>query len=129
KYLVKQNDFEVFHPTYYHPYFLKSLKKPFVLTVHDIIYELFPEYFATEPYKFYKQKLLSLADHIIAISECTKNDIQKFYDIEDSKISVIHHGYQIPMNEVPSIFYSANDPYILFVGDRFGYKNFDLFIK
>src|SRR6185312_13522450 len=42
KYLLQQNNFDVFHPTFYHPYFLKSLKKPFVLTVHDMINELFP---------------------------------------------------------------------------------------
>lgn len=129
KYLLKQNDLDVFHPTYYHPYFLKSLKKSFVLTVHDMIYELFPEYFATEPYKFYKENLIKRADHIIAISECTKNDIQKFYNIGDNKISVVHHGYQMQTNNIGPNFYPVDGAYILFVGDRFGYKNFNFFIK
>jgi hypothetical protein len=40
---IKKGDFDIFHPTYYNPYFLKTLdKKPFVLTVHDMTHELFP---------------------------------------------------------------------------------------
>ena len=44
--LLKKQDFDVFHPTYYEPYFLKYLqKKPYVLTVYDMIHEHFPNYF------------------------------------------------------------------------------------
>jgi hypothetical protein len=44
--LLKEQDFDIFHPTYYEPYFLKYLgKKPFVLTVYDMIHEIYPEYF------------------------------------------------------------------------------------
>src|SRR5659263_381582 len=32
---IVKEDYDVFHPTYYDPYFLKKLHKPFVLTVHD----------------------------------------------------------------------------------------------
>lgn len=128
-YLLRQNSFDVLHPTYYYPYFLKSLKKPFVLTVHDMINELFPEYFATDPITKYKGVLIERADHIIAISECTKNDIRKFYNINDDKISVIHHGYQMHITDRQPDKYTIEGDYILFVGDRYGYKNFDPFIK
>ena len=130
KYLLQQNNFDVFHPTYYSPYFLKSLKKPFVLTVHDMIHELLPQYFIEnlDSYK-YKGQVIERADHIIAISDSTKNDIQKFYNIDDNKISVIHHGYQMQVAAGLSNFFTINGEYILFVGDRFGYKNFNLFIK
>lgn len=130
KYLVQQNSFDVFHPTYYHPYFLKSLKKPFVITVHDMIYELFPEYYKNEPYKLYKHQLVKRADHIIAISECTRNDIQKFYNVPDNKITVIHHGCTMQTTKGMLADNTIDDEnYILFVGNRFGYKNFDRFIK
>jgi glycosyltransferase involved in cell wall biosynthesis len=129
KHLLKQNDFDVFHPTYYHSYFLKQLKKPFVLTVHDMIHELYPQYFETDPYKNYKAQVIERADHIIAISECTKKDIQKFYNIPDSRISIIHHGYQMQTSAVPLSPVKTNGDYILFVGDRDAYKNFSLFIK
>ena len=29
------NDFDLFHPTFYDDYFLKRLKKPYIITVHD----------------------------------------------------------------------------------------------
>jgi glycosyltransferase involved in cell wall biosynthesis len=130
RYLLQQNNFDVFHPTYYNPYFLKSLKKPFVLTVHDMIHELFPQYFLDDfNSSRYKEEIIKRADHIIAISDCTKNDIQKFYSIDDSRITVIHHGYQMHGNEGLSEHFMLNGKYILFVGKRFGYKNFNLFIK
>ena len=130
KHLLQQNNFDVFHPTYYNSYFLKSLKKPFVLTVHDMIHELFPQHFEKgfDAFK-YKGEVINRADHIIAISECTKNDIQKFYNIDDSKISVIYHGYQMQTSAGVSTSFAINGKYILFVGDRSGYKNFNLFIR
>lgn len=42
---ISKSDYDVFHPTYFHPYFLKRVKKPYVLTMHDMIYEALPEYF------------------------------------------------------------------------------------
>jgi glycosyltransferase involved in cell wall biosynthesis len=129
KHLLKQNDFDVFHPTYYHSYFLKKLQKPFVLTVHDMIHELYPGYFLTDPYKNYKSQVIERADNIIAISECTKNDIQKFYNIADSKISVIHHGYKMHTADAAPTTLKIDGEYLLFVGDRDNYKNFNLFVK
>src|SRR5690606_29488819 len=38
-------DYQIFHPTYYDTYFVNHLKRPFVITVHDMIHEKFPEYF------------------------------------------------------------------------------------
>ena len=47
--LLKKGSYDVFHPTYYNPYFLKYInKKPFVLTIYDMIHEIFPEYFPLE---------------------------------------------------------------------------------
>ena len=42
---LKKQEFDIFHPTYYDPYFLPYLKdKPFVLSIYDMIQERFPEY-------------------------------------------------------------------------------------
>jgi glycosyltransferase involved in cell wall biosynthesis len=131
RHLLKQGDFDVFHPTYYSPYFLEYLNKPFVLTVHDMIHELYPDYFAgiDEKTKGYKEQVITRADHIIAISDCTKNDIQRFYNIPDNKITVIHHGYHMETAAVTSTVSKPDGKYLLFVGDRFAYKNFERFIK
>ena len=134
--LLKKQNFNVFHPTYYDPYFLQHLQqKPFVLTVYDMIHELYPDYFPKDPTKTRKKKLIEQAEVIIAISENTKSDIIKFTDIEPDKISVVYLGnpfeYLDQSHSINNNFGHPvpDDPYILFVGNRTGYKNFIFFIK
>lgn len=127
--IIKKNEFDIFHPTYYDPYFLNHIKKPFVITVHDMIHELFPEWFlGSDPYVRYKRLVFEKASHFIAISKSTKDDLQSIYNIDDSKISVIHHGYQIITSD-PINFKKPTPNYILYVGDRNSYKNFNRFIN
>ncbi|MHA4895116.1 glycosyltransferase family 4 protein [Pedobacter sp. PWIIR3] len=130
RYLLNKGDFDVFHPTYYNPYFLENLKKPFVTTVHDMTYEMLPEYFwANDSLSYEKRLSIERANHIIAISETTKRDIVKFNDINPDKISVIYHGTDV---ETPLSFEEVSglpENYLLYVGDRSGYKNFYLFIR
>jgi hypothetical protein len=44
--LITKGEFDIFHPTYYDPYFLNHTNKPFVLTVYDMIHEIYKEYFS-----------------------------------------------------------------------------------
>ena len=92
--LLKKQDFDIFHPTYYEPYFLKYLqKKPYVLTVYDMIHEHFPNYFkANDQTKVWKKQLIENAAIIIAISEKTKQDILKFTNADPDRIRVIYLG-------------------------------------
>lgn len=126
---LRNNKFDLFHPTYYDAYFLKGLEKPYVITVHDMIYELYPHYFeAADKFVVHKEQVICKADHVIVISTSTKNDLQRFYNIADDKISVIHHGfYPETTARQPQGFTSTN--YLLFVGDRANYKNFQPFAE
>ncbi len=130
RYLLKQGDYDIFHPTYYNPYFLNAVKKPFVITVHDMIHELYPQYFAQQDAftAGYKAEVINRADHIIAISECTKRDLQKFYAIPDNKITVVYHGYKMGHTS-PLTSATTSDKYLLYVGDRDNYKNFNTFAE
>ena len=121
---IKFNDYDIFHPTYFNPYFLKSIKrrqKPFVLTIHDMTFERYPQdvliYDRTIPHK---KRLIAEADHIIAVSENTKRDIVELLGTDPSRISVVHHGYRDIVRAAPQII----DRYVLYVGERKGYKNF-----
>lgn len=126
---ISQNKFDIFHPTYYDPYFLDYVKKPFVLTVHDMIHEIYPEFFAPyDQFSKFKRLTINRADHIIAISESTKNDMQKFFDIPDEKISVIYHGINTDIKPKLPPLSTIDSPYILYIGDRAGYKNFFRFL-
>ena len=120
--------YDVFHPTYYDPFFLDGLGgKPFVLTIHDMIHEKFPQYFSpTDPTAARKALLASQAARIIAISDNTRRDIIDYLGISPDKIDVIYHGIT-PVE--PSRTLLLPSSYILFVGQRGGYKNFDLLLS
>lgn len=130
KYLIGKNDFDVLHPTYFHPYFLKRTKKPYVMTMHDMIYEALPEYFTnTEPLPYQKKITTGNASAVIAISESTRQDLIKYLDVPPEKIRMIHHGLDLkaplPVEKMPGL----PENYILFVGERGNYKNFFRFVE
>lgn len=126
KYLINKNSFDVLHPTYFHPYFLKYLKKPLVITIHDMTYEAMPQYFpSTDALPYQKRLLMDRADKIIAISETTKSDILKYSNTKENKIEVIHHGIDLLLPKYEEVINLPTD-YILFVGDRESYKNFHI---
>lgn len=132
KKFISKGDYDVFHPTYYDPYFLNFLNnKPFVLTVYDMIYEIYPEMFSSEDKTAERKKLLAQeATKIIAISKSTKRDIIRFFGIDENKIEVIYLGNSLNINKSDDVInIELPEKYILFVGNRRGYRNFDLFIK
>ena len=129
-YLLKQNDYDIFHPTYYDTYLLDKLKKPLVITIHDMTYERFPEYFwAKDPLTKQKRLNVERADKIIAISETTKKDLIKYLDVDAAKIDVVYHGIDLQIPFTSKAVNNLPERYLLFVGDRSGYKNFYLFIN
>ncbi len=126
--LLRENRFDIFHPTYYDPYFYKYLKnKPFVLTIYDMIYELYHTMFnADDPTIMNKRLIAEKADAIIAISEHTKQDIIKLYGIAPEKIKVIYLGNSLDNSEFDHEV-KLPEKYVLFIGNRGLYKNFSLF--
>jgi glycosyltransferase involved in cell wall biosynthesis len=130
KYLIKKGDFDVFHPTYFNPYFLKLIKKPYVITVHDMIYERLPDYFLTgDLLPVWKKRTIEAATGIIAISESTRNDLIEVLNVPADKIKVIHHGIDLDTALVTETVAGLPDKYILFVGERNNYKNFFRYIE
>jgi len=129
KKLLKRK-YDLFVPTYYNIDFLNHIgNKPFVLTVYDMIHELFPEYFTNSP-NLVANKLLLIekAHRIITVSENTKRDILRLYPhISESKIDVVYHGTSIKIKD--NIKTTLPEKYILFVGTRAIYKNFLFFLN
>lgn len=132
---LKKGHFDIFHPTYYDPYFLEQLgNKPFVLTVYDLTNEKFNDHSPlTEKVLIWKKELISRAAHIIAISENTRKDVVEYYKVPEAKVTTVYlsGGFEkdllqasagSEMDKVPS-------DYILFVGSRVGYKNYNAFVK
>lgn len=121
---LKEKKFDVFHATFFDDYFLPYIgDKPFVITVHDMMPEIFPDYFKKpNPETKRKKELCEKAAAVIAVSENTKKDLIRIMDIPEEKIHVIYHGG-------PNIDNSFSLPlvrgeYFLYVGQRDAYKNF-----
>lgn len=124
--VLKKGDFDIFHPTFFDDYFLPFLgKKPFVITVHDMI----PEIFSIDKHQV-EQKLAIIpkATHIVAVSERTKQDLVRIMHVPWEKVSVIYHGSD-EEQYMPSTTAPIAEEYILFVGTRYEYKNFKAFCK
>jgi len=133
---LKKQEYDVFHPTYYNPYFLKYLgKRPYILTIYDMIHEKYPGNFDKRDLTSIRKKILAEnATGIVAISESTKADIMKFLDIESHLIQVIHLASSFnPEKNPEQIRLNGRDDfpekYFLFVGNRSGYKNFTFLIE
>lgn len=113
----------VFHPTYYDPYFLSHLGgRPYVVTVHDMIYERFPDLPDAAAVMEQKRQTICAASHVIAISEYTKKDVMELLHVPEEKISVVYHGTNMKPNARAGM--KMDFPYLLYVGDRSAnYKN------
>ena len=124
---LKQQRFDIFHPTYYAPYFLPYVNnRPFVLTIHDMTHERYPQYFSpSDKTPAQKRLLAERATRIIAISENTKRDIVELLNINEEKIDVIYHGLDATTEPyVGCATLRLPDNYLLYVGERRWYKNF-----
>ena len=67
-----------------------------VVTIHDLIFLRHPEFYHWIDTKIYAWKFrqtIREADHIIAISECTKRDIMELGNVDESRISVIYQSF------------------------------------
>lgn len=128
--ILNQGNYSLFHPTYYDPYFLKYIGNiPFVVTVHDMIHEKFPSCFSDADEMISRKKeVITHASRIIAISENTKKDIVELLQIDPNRIDVIYHSTSMhPFTGHPSL--NLPSKFLLFVGDRAPYKNFQRFIN
>ena len=68
---------------------------PSVVTIHDLIFLRFPDYYPYIDRKIYKYKFeyaCKNASRIIAVSKQTKQDIMSFFCIPESKIDVVYQG-------------------------------------
>lgn len=77
--------------------YLRSKKTRTVVTIHDLAFKFFPQYFPRRDLRrlnFFTDYAVKNADRLIAVSNSTKNDLLKIYPfLREDKIKVIYHGY------------------------------------
>ncbi len=126
--IMRRGDFDVVHQTNFDPYLFKAIKgKPVVTTYHDT--NFVTEYNYNPRMIRLQTESLRRSDAIIAISENTRRDMLKYFDLNPDKITVIHHGIEMPRIPAGLEARIVEEPYILYVGMRHLFKNFKNFVK
>jgi glycogen synthase len=114
---------DVFHS----PDFIPPLKAkgPLVITIHDLAFLIYPQFVTKDSAHYYGQidRAVRRADAIIAVSEETRLDLHKHFDLDPHKIHVIHNGIDLDEYhrvEAPDVLrkhgVDPDQPYVLFVG-------------
>jgi glycosyltransferase involved in cell wall biosynthesis len=123
---------DLLHQTYYQSNRYLQNDLPVIITVYDMIHELFPQYFPPKDITAKIKKIsVQRADHVICISKSTQIDLIDIYNVPESKTSVVHLAtdlYEQTAHNTLDV-YSKQKPFLLFVGQRGGYKNFNNFIR
>ena len=119
---------DIVHETYFSPYRLGARRPRRVLTIYDMIHEKFASSFPYEDKTArYKALAAERADHVIFISESTRRDAIEILGLPPDKTSVVYLGFDL-MNTtgggVEELVLPTREPFLLYVGNRGGYKNF-----
>lgn len=118
---------DIFHETYYTENTVVAKGAKRILTVYDMIHERFADTFPDhDKTSRYKRAAVQRADHIISISHSTKRDLCEMFRVPPEKVSVVHLGFEkFPETEIATHSTKSDKPFLLFVGNRGGYKNFN----
>jgi len=122
------------------PLNIKKAGIPSVVTIHDLIFLRFPQYYKFIDRKIYEYKFRKAcenANRIIAISHQTKNDIVEHFNIDASKIDIVYQGCDPVFAELKDQVslisikdkYELPDNFLLCVGTVETRKNQLLIIK
>lgn len=127
--LVLRTQFpNIVHETYYFSHPLGPRQARRVLTIYDMIHERFPsDYPLRDKTTRYKAIAARRADHVICISESTRQDVIELLNLPPEKTSVIHLGFDLMAGvgkKLNGQECTTDEPFLLYVGNRGGYKNF-----
>ena len=91
-----KNNIDIYHGLSHEiPKGIDATKIKSIVTMHDLIFERFPEQYGLIDRKIYRYKFQYACKHankIIAISEQTKNDLVELYDVPEHKIAVCYQS-------------------------------------
>lgn len=119
---------DVFHTSYYRVPSRRVRK--YVVTAYDFTYERYRSGLARSVHSAQKRLSIDRADAVICISEATRRDVLEYCPGTDTaRVHVVHLGVD------RAVFFPepASSPsvgqQVLFVGQRGGYKRFDLAVE
>jgi len=127
---IMRNKIDVFHGLSNElPFSINKTDSRSVVTIHDLIFDLFPHHYPGVDRTVYELKTrfaVNHADVIIAASESTKKDILKTYGTAEEKIHVVYQScdpifYHPPVADITA--YALPKDYMLYVGSVTERKN------
>ncbi len=93
---LKQDKPDIFHGLSNElPFNIKKANIKSVITIHDLIYYKYPQFFNFFDRKIYHKKVsrgVENATHIVAVSQQTKEDIVDIFKIDEQKITVAYQS-------------------------------------
>lgn len=130
KLMLRKFNPDVVHETYYSVSKASPKGAKVVLTVYDMIHERFSDYFVKSDHTSRKKAAaVARADHVICISAQTKQDLIEILGVDPLKISVVHLGFTLTSQDKSVKAIKPLRPFLLYVGSRGGYKNFEGLLK
>jgi len=137
--IVRRERVDVFHaPHYVLPPLLSC---PSVVTIHDCIHLMFPQYLPSRLAYTYARAFMWAATHrsahVLTVSEASKRDILRFYRIPPDKITVAYNAIDERFNHMPADEdiarvkerFQLHDPFVLYVGNIRPHKNVERLIE
>ncbi|MFA6923511.1 MAG: glycosyltransferase family 1 protein [Bacteroidales bacterium] len=93
---VEKNGIDIYHGLSNElPSGIKSNNVKKVVTIHDLIFMRYPEFYKLIDRNIYEKKFkysCDSADKIFAVSNQTKDDILNFFKTDENKISIVYQG-------------------------------------
>ncbi len=135
---LRKEQIDVYHTEYIVPFFIP--RSVFVIThIHDVSFAALPQYIGMKDLYFLRLLIpysLRRADKIIAVSQFTRDEIIRFYDIDRRKIEVVYNGItenflsraQEPESALVRMKYKLPQKYIFSLGTMQPRKNIPLLI-
>lgn len=117
------------------PLGIEKTKIKTVVTIHDLLFLHFPNYYKTIDRYIYRKKFCSAAeraDKVIAISETTKADLINQFGIDEEKIDIIYPITSFkPQNKLHNVSRSnvTSNPYLLCISAFEKRKNIEALIQ
>ncbi len=126
---LQTNKKGVFHSSYFRmPH--KNTHINTVSTVHDFIHEKYHSYLRTILHNYAKKRAILESDIIITVSNNTRNDLLNYFpNINENKVVVIHNGVSELFKVLPDVRNEYSVDYVLYVGSRDHYKNFNFLVE
>ena len=120
----------IWHSTYYTV--PGAWSGPEVVLVHDLIHERFPELFDRPKDRRVvqrKRRSIERADVVVCISEVTASDVTRVYGVAEDRLRVVPLAHSAVFAASPAPGQERDGAFLLYVGGRSPYKNFDALLE